>query len=211
MFNLEQSIAEWRKQMLAAGIKAPVLIEELESHLREEVDRQIRAGTNGQDAFEIAVRQIGEARGIKVEFGKIDADPVSRPLAWIAWGSFVISFFLPACNQLRGWQCAGLSITSIWGNGGGLCLASMTLANLFMVASFFLTLRFSQKKRVMQGLRLSSLAALILVWLYVLGLIATGGGPSLKIGCYVWSLSFLLLFLSVFKIPGRKRSQPKYV
>jgi len=208
MFNLEQSIAEWRRRMLTAGIKTPVPLEELESHLREGIERQIRAGTSGRDAFEIAALQIGEAEGVKSEFGKIDADHVSRPLAWIAWGVFVISFFLPACNQLWGWQCAVLSATSIsWSVG----LASMTLANLFMVASVFFILHFSQKKRLMQWLRLSSLAALILVWTYVFGLIATGGGPSLKIGCYVWGLSFLMLFLSVFKILGRKKLATQYV
>jgi hypothetical protein len=208
MFNLEQSIAEWRRQMLAAGIKWPVPLEELESHLREEIERQMKSGMGEQQAFEIAALQIGEAVGIKSEFGKIDADRVSRPLAWVAWGSFVISFFLPACNQLWGWQCAGLSATAIsW----SVSLASMTLANLFMVASFFLSLRFSQTKRAMQWLRLSSLAALILVWSYVLGLIATGGESSLKIGCYVWGLSFLLLFLSVFKVLGRKKLATRYV
>jgi hypothetical protein len=41
MFNLEQSIAEWRQQMLAAGIKTPATLNELESHLREEFERQI--------------------------------------------------------------------------------------------------------------------------------------------------------------------------
>lgn len=212
MFNLDQSIAVWRGQMLAAGIKAPAPLEELESHLREEIERQIKSGINERNAFEIAAQRIGEAAGIKAEFGKIDTDYVSRPLAWIAWGSFVISFFLPSCNQLWGWQCAALSAYSISsGNAGGYCLASMTLANLFMVVSFFVILHFSPKKRVMQWLRFSSLAALIWVWLYVFGLIATGGGPSLKIGCYVWSLSFLLLFLSVFKIFGRKKLTTQYV
>ena len=37
MFSLEKSIAGWREQMLAAGIKAPVPLEELEIHLREEI------------------------------------------------------------------------------------------------------------------------------------------------------------------------------
>jgi len=37
MFNLEPSIAEWRRQMLAAGVKTPVPLEELESHLRDEL------------------------------------------------------------------------------------------------------------------------------------------------------------------------------
>ena len=53
MFDLEQSIADWRQQMLAAGIKTPVPLEELEIHLREEIERQMKSGLNEQDAFEI--------------------------------------------------------------------------------------------------------------------------------------------------------------
>ncbi|HEY3760293.1 MAG TPA: hypothetical protein VGN23_00900 [Verrucomicrobiae bacterium] len=207
MLNLEKSVTEWRQQMLAAGIELTAL-DELEGHVREDIERQMKMGINGRDAFRIAVQQIGEATGIKTEFGKIDTNHVSHSLAWIAWGSFVISFFLPACNATWGWQCAGLSATAIsW----SVSLASMTLANVFMVGSVFLVLRYSQKDRVMKWVRFSSLAALILVWSYVFSLIATGGGPSLKIGCYIWCLSFLLLFLAVFKIPGRKRLATKYV
>jgi hypothetical protein len=203
MFNLEQAILGWRKQMLAAGIETPVPLEELEIHLREEIERQMKLGFGRQQAFEIAFQKIGDINMLKDEFKKVNTGNWNRPLAWIAWGSFVVSFFLPACNQLRGWQCASLSATAIpW----SVSLASMTLANLFMVGSFFLILRFSQNNRVMKWLRLSSLAALILVWSYVFGLIATGGGPSLKIGCYVWSLSFLLLCLSTLKI--RRRAEP---
>ena len=44
MFDLEQSIAEWRRQMLAAGIKTPVPLEELEIHLREEIEQQMKSG-----------------------------------------------------------------------------------------------------------------------------------------------------------------------
>ena len=70
MFNLEQSIAQWRKQMLAAGIKAPVPLEELEAHLREEIERQMRSGLGAQFAFDIAARQIGQAKELKAEFSK---------------------------------------------------------------------------------------------------------------------------------------------
>ncbi len=47
MFDLEESIADWRKQMLAAGIKSPVPPEELEIHLREEIERQMQPGGKG--------------------------------------------------------------------------------------------------------------------------------------------------------------------
>jgi hypothetical protein len=69
MFNLEQSITEWRRQMLAAGIEMPAL-EELESHLRDEIEQQMKSGINAQQAFEAALGQIGRADILKNEFAK---------------------------------------------------------------------------------------------------------------------------------------------
>jgi hypothetical protein len=68
MFDLEQSIVEWRRQMLAAGIKTPVPLEELESHLREEIGGQIQSGMPEEQAFGIAVKNIGQAGPLKKEF-----------------------------------------------------------------------------------------------------------------------------------------------
>ena len=59
--------------MLAAGIKTPVPLEELEIHLREDIAQQIQAGWNAQRVFEIAVKKIGPASEIKNEFQKIGA------------------------------------------------------------------------------------------------------------------------------------------
>src|SRR5271168_5258882 len=70
MFDLEQSITEWRKQMLAAGIKTPVPLEELEIHLREEIERQMQWDANEQSAFETAVSRIGQGIALKTEFIK---------------------------------------------------------------------------------------------------------------------------------------------
>jgi hypothetical protein len=67
MFNLEQSISEWRQQMLAAGIK-PESLDELESHLREDIELQTRAGFSTQFAFDTAVAQIGRPATLKKEF-----------------------------------------------------------------------------------------------------------------------------------------------
>jgi hypothetical protein len=70
MFDLEQSIAQWRRQMLSAGIKNPVPLEELEIHLREDVERGMRSGVAAQAAFEAAVQRMGQADGLKAEFKK---------------------------------------------------------------------------------------------------------------------------------------------
>lgn len=73
MFDLEQSIAEWRRQMLAAGIKTPAPLEELESHLREEIERQMRLGADKRQAFESAGGHIGEVKALDTEFKKVNA------------------------------------------------------------------------------------------------------------------------------------------
>ena len=65
MFNLEQAIVEWRQRMLAAGIKTPVPLEELESHLREDVEQQMRSGFSEQEAFGSAIKKIRPAPFIK--------------------------------------------------------------------------------------------------------------------------------------------------
>jgi hypothetical protein len=71
MFNLEQSIADWRRRMLAVDIKSPVPLEELENHLREEFETQIRAGVAPARAFEIAARRLGSPAAVQQEFGKV--------------------------------------------------------------------------------------------------------------------------------------------
>jgi len=71
MFNLEQSISDWRRRMLAAGVKNPNVLDELESHLREDVERQIQSGSSAEQAFEAAVQRIGQAGSLKREFAKV--------------------------------------------------------------------------------------------------------------------------------------------
>ena len=58
--------------MLAAGIKTPVPLEELESHLREGIEQQMKTGLNPQDAFTSAVQKLGPAHTVQNEFMKVD-------------------------------------------------------------------------------------------------------------------------------------------
>ncbi|EEF62679.1 permease prefix domain 1-containing protein [Pedosphaera parvula] len=79
MFNLDQAITEWRRQMVAGGIKSPEALEELESHLRDEVEQQMRLGASGQQAFEVAVQRIGQANALKEEFQKVGVSKTVLP------------------------------------------------------------------------------------------------------------------------------------
>jgi hypothetical protein len=70
MFDLESAIADWRQQMFAAGLRSAATLDELESHLREETERQSKAGLDKAAAFHAAVQQIGRPGFLTAEFGR---------------------------------------------------------------------------------------------------------------------------------------------
>jgi hypothetical protein len=82
MFNLDQAISEWRQRMLAAGIKTPVPLEELENHLRDDVEWQMKSGLTEQKAFEIAVERIGQASSLNREFKKVSSTDRTLQRKW---------------------------------------------------------------------------------------------------------------------------------
>jgi hypothetical protein len=90
MFDLEQAMAEWRRQMLAAGIKNPSVVDELECHLREDVEREMQSGLSGEEAFQAAVKRIGLPLPLKSEFAKV-ARRKRGPLGMLK-GMFAESF-----------------------------------------------------------------------------------------------------------------------
>ncbi len=73
MFYLEESISDWRRQMLAAGIKTPAPLEELEIHLREDIARQMQSGLSAPKAYETAANKVGHAPELNMEFKKVSA------------------------------------------------------------------------------------------------------------------------------------------
>ena len=113
MFSLEQSIADWRRQMLAAGIKTPGPLEELEIHLREEIEQQMKSGLNEQEIFNSAVQKIGQAGLLKTEFkkagGLIDwlgdnkSTRTNRILGalWLAYCSWNLFMMVPSLLALQ--------------------------------------------------------------------------------------------------------------
>src|SRR5688572_6583757 len=71
MFDLGQSIAEWRRQMIAGGIESSQVLDELESHLRDDVEQQLSKGATAQRAFEVAAQRIGQPAALEPEFEKV--------------------------------------------------------------------------------------------------------------------------------------------
>ena len=96
MFDLEQAIADWRQQILAAGIKTPVPLVELEIHLREDIAQQMQSGVDGQKAFNSAAHKMGHADVLKREFKKASTPMETKfvELAGIACVAVAVFFSL---------------------------------------------------------------------------------------------------------------------
>jgi len=110
MFNIEEAIAEWRQQMRAAGIKTPVPLEELENHLREEIETQMRSGITAEQAFALADERIGNATRLREEFEKA-ADPLeARKRKRLRALGFSCGLVVPYCTLSISWV--------IWQRGG---------------------------------------------------------------------------------------------
>ena len=86
MFDLESAIVDWRRKMSAGGITSPEVLDELESHLRDEFDARRRSGLEAMQAFVLAVETIGQPRALKKEFLK-----AGRAIpAWLRRGKEII-------------------------------------------------------------------------------------------------------------------------
>jgi hypothetical protein len=90
MFDLNEALAAWRRQMAAGGITSAEVLDELEGHLRDDVEEQVRAGADAEAAFDSAVRRIGPAAALTKEFAK-----AARPKA--AWHRHFWRTFYYSC------------------------------------------------------------------------------------------------------------------
>ena len=131
MFDLEQSITEWREDMILAGIQAPVPLEELENHLREEIEQQIKQGLSEKQAFETAVRQIGQASALKREFKKSERTFMKRTLIILAGilGVLVgMALIMPAAHLYKE---QGMVHNAIVGFGWGIPIVLFSAGTTF--------------------------------------------------------------------------------
>lgn len=91
MRNLDDKIGEWRSQMAAGGIKSPAVLDELESHLREEILCRTKAGRSEEQAFREALDRMGNADCLRKEFSKVDSN------RRILTGSFLVWLGMTGC------------------------------------------------------------------------------------------------------------------
>lgn len=104
--NLEQVISDWRRELADGGITSEDVVDELESHLRDDIERRTRCGASPGGAFESAVKQMGEAKNLKVEFDKIQSKERKYMKRGLIIGGIVgvlvgMAFVMPAVAQYQ--------------------------------------------------------------------------------------------------------------
>jgi hypothetical protein len=93
MFDLEQQIRQWRQSLAGALGGQAEVVEELEGHLREEVQRLVRSGQSPDRAWEAALSRLGTAHQLAGEFGKLPPSPavwLPGRLALLAMGAVAV-------------------------------------------------------------------------------------------------------------------------
>lgn len=72
-FDFEAAVAQWRDRTRVSGIECGLVLDELETHLREEADRQMASGLAERQAFEEALQRLGDSECLVTEFNKVDS------------------------------------------------------------------------------------------------------------------------------------------
>jgi hypothetical protein len=144
MFDLEKAICDWRQQWVAAGIKSSAILRELENHLREDIQMQVREGCGVQKAFENSVLRLGQASAIKGEFAKTGT--ARGALNGIRVGFWVL--LVAAIVWLSGFTFATIGMSV-----GEWVVASSAVVTCLFVAAFwthtvrFLPVIYNRRKR----------------------------------------------------------------
>jgi len=161
MFNLDQAISEWRQQMLAAGITTPVPLEELELHLREEIERHAKSGLSEAEAFQAAVEKIGQAHLLQKEFKKVEKNHkiIRAILLVIGWLAASCTLFYSVAILDLCWNF--FSFHPKWDLGTIIAMLGFLVA---LTAIWFLAKASRDKANCVVSLLLCVLLAGLAVW-----------------------------------------------
>lgn len=90
MFDIENAIKEWRRQMTEAGAANFDALNELESHLRADFEAFVTSGKPDAEAFALAAGRLGSTVALRDEFAKVSRKPVlTLGIITLLWMVFV--------------------------------------------------------------------------------------------------------------------------
>ncbi len=203
MFDLDEAITEWRHQMTAGGITSPSVLDELESHLREDVDHLMQLELDTEQAFGIVVQRIGPAEALKAEFKKAGGTKLTREqkLARLVLCLADLSYCWILLMGTYGLLKAEMSLTA---RLLGLAAVAVSVAAAFGGQYVYKFLPALPDKRVRTTVKIAC-SLLALVWLPVYAYVVlprwdfdgSNVGPS--IAATLWTLAVLPVAVSLWK------------
>ncbi len=114
MFDLNTAIENWKNQFSEKGALKKENIEELESHVLDEMDTLQHKGLSAEESFIVAAKRMGSEQTLTEEFGKVNVQAVwTHRLAWIFLGSIIWGMINSLGNLLYNTTFLSLSFTSL--------------------------------------------------------------------------------------------------
>ncbi len=93
MFDVEKRIEQWREGLVGSELLRRSDVNELEGHLREEMEHLKTGGLSVDEAFLVARRRLGDTAALEAEFAKVSPHRrLTSRLSWMATG--VLAYYL---------------------------------------------------------------------------------------------------------------------
>ncbi len=118
MSDVEKQIAQWRDSLACSETMRDSDVDELENHLREELETLSTSGLSPNEAFFVARRRLGDTAALEAEFAK--AHPHRRlghHLFWMVVGVLTARLFGTVCMLVSNasiWLGYILGLRGIW-------------------------------------------------------------------------------------------------
>ncbi len=141
MFDLNQQMAQWRQSLGQSESLVRSDLDELESHLRDQIDQLTLSGLSSEEAFWIAQRRIGNAKNLPCEFAKVNGSAVfRRRLQWMLVGIMaylliiVLSHLASVAGTLAAFGAGFHGYSAGWIGQGAQILVTLTGLALVIAA-----------------------------------------------------------------------------
>jgi len=178
MSELDKRIEQWRADLAGSDELGRAEIDELESHLCEEIADLGKTGLSDAEAFLVARHRLGETADLEGEFAKVYGHRRSlQRLSWMALGALL---YLLAGYIAGGASAGGVLAATLFGLRGyglgilGVAVKATTVAGLFvLVWLFFRQGDWMKPVRRLQGISIRRVV-LLLVALALLDCVLIG-------------------------------------
>jgi hypothetical protein len=207
----EQLIAQWRRTLAETAGLGDEVLDELESHLRDEIQQLMSGGVAMEEAFTQAASRLGQPQSLATEFAKVAETVNWLPVrivtfAAIALSALLVGFLLTRYQEGRVELLLVAHVCAIT-TGYGASLLVGALAICYVITSLFRELNAGQLQALERtAFRLTAAAVVLTLTGILLGCVWAkehlgrywGWDPkeTWAVGVFVWDLALLLLMTS---------------